>query len=140
MTLLGLDAIGGIVKTVGDIAGDLITTDKERMQLELDGYRAESERMAGQVEVNKIEAGSASLFVAGWRPAVGWVGVAAMAYQFLLYPFLCWGWAAMQAAGWVPVAMTPPPPLDTDALWVILSGILGLGVYRTAEKVKGVTR
>ena len=140
MNLLGLDAIGGIVKTVGDIAGDLITTDKERMQLELDGYRAESERMAGQVEVNKIEAGSASLFVAGWRPAVGWVGVAAMAYQFLAYPFLQWGWAALQASGLVQAAIMPPPPLDTDALWVILSGILGLGVYRTAEKVTGVTR
>lgn len=140
MNLLGLDAIGGIVKTVGDIAGDLITTDKERLQLELDGYKAESERMGGQVEINKIEAGSASLFVAGWRPGVGWVGVAAMAYQFLLYPFLCWGWAAMQAAGVVPALMPPPPPLDTDALWVILSGILGLGVYRTAEKVKGVAR
>lgn len=138
MTLFGLEAIGGIVKTVGDIAGDLVTTDKERLQLELDGYKAESERMGGQVEINKIEAGSTSLFVAGWRPGVGWVGVAAMAYQFLLYPFLCWGWAAMQAAGWVPASMTPPPPLDTDALWVILSGILGLGVYRTAEKVKGV--
>lgn len=138
MTLFGLEAIGGIVKTVGDIAGDLITTDKERLQLELDGYKAESERMGGQVEINKIEAGNASLFVAGWRPGVGWVGVAAMAYQFLLYPFLCWGWAAMQAAGGVPAAMAPPPPLDTDALWVILSGILGLGVYRTAEKVKGV--
>ena len=140
MSILGLDAIGGIVKTVGDIAGDLITTDKERMQLELDGYRAESERMAGQVEVNKIEAGSASLFVAGWRPAVGWVGVAAMAYQFLAYPFLRWGWTALQASGLVQAEMMPPPPLDTDALWVILSGILGLGVYRTAEKVKGVTR
>ena len=140
MNLLGLDAIGGIVKTVGDIAGDLITTDKERLQLELDGYRAESERMAGQVEVNKIEAGNASLFVAGWRPAVGWVGVAAMAYQFLAYPFLQWGWAALQASGMVHATMMPPPPLDTDALWVILSGILGLGVYRTAEKVKGVTR
>lgn len=140
MTLFGLEAIGGIVKTVGDIAGDLITTDKERLQLELDGYKAESERMQGQVDINKIEAGNASLFVAGWRPGVGWVGVAAMAYQFLLYPFLCWGWAAMQAAGWVPAAMAPPPPLDTDALWVILSGILGLGVYRTAEKVKGVAK
>ena len=63
-----------------------------------------------------------------------------MAYQFLLYPFLCWGWAALQASGLVQAEMMPPPPLDTDALWVILSGILGLGVYRTAEKVKGVTR
>lgn len=136
MSVFGLEAIGGIVKTVGDIAGDLITTDKERMQLELDSYKSESERMAGQVEVNKIEAASASLFVAGWRPAVGWVGVAAMAYQFLAYPFLQWGWAALQAAGRVQAAMTPPPPLDTDALWVILSGILGLGAYRTAEKLK----
>ena len=140
MSLLGLEAIGGIVKTVGDIAGDLITTDKERMAADLDSYKAETERAAGQVEVNKIEAANASVFVSGWRPGVGWVGVAAMAYQFLMYPFLCWGWAALQAAGWVPSGMAPPPQVDTDSLWVILSGILGLGAFRTAEKVRGVSK
>lgn len=129
--------LGGIIDTVGKVADDLFTSDEERAKAELDAYRAESERMSGQVEINKIEAANGNLFVSGWRPAVGWVGVMAMAYQFVLYPFLVWGWHAMQAAGWISLGLTEPPMLDTDALWVILSGILGLGVYRTAEKIKG---
>lgn len=129
--------LGGIIDTVGKVADDLFTSDEERAKAELDAYKAESDRMQGQVEINKIEAANANLFVSGWRPAVGWVGVMAMAYQFVLYPFLVWGWHAMQAAGWISIGLTEPPMLDTDALWVILSGILGLGVYRTAEKIKG---
>lgn len=137
MDLLG---VGSIVETVGKIAGDLVTTDKERMAADLQAYQAETDRAAGQVEVNKIEAADSSLFVKGWRPAVGWVGVAALAYQFLIYPFLCWGWTAMQAASWVPTGMAPPPQVDTDSLWVILSGILGLGAFRSAEKRWGVSK
>ena len=129
--------IGGIIETVGKIASDLVTTDKERIQLEIDGYRAETERIDGQAEINKVEAASASLFVSGWRPAVGWCGVAAMAYQFVIYPFLVWGWSGIQAAGWISIGLLPPPMLDTDALWVILTGILGLGTARTVEKIKG---
>lgn len=129
--------MGGIISTVGQVADDLFTSDEERAQATLDNYKAETERMSGQVKINKVEAASANLFVSGWRPAVGWVGVMAMAYQFVLYPFLVWGWHAMQAAGWISIGLTEPPMLDTEALWVILSGILGLGVYRTAEKLKG---
>jgi hypothetical protein len=51
---------------------------------------------------------------------------------------LVWAWALMQAKGWVPNELKPPPMLDTDALWVILSGMLGIAGMRTAEKVKGV--
>lgn len=137
MTPIIAAGIGGIIETVGKVADDLFTSDEERARADLDAYRAESERMSGQVDINKIEAANANLFVSGWRPAVGWVGVMAMAYQFVLYPFLVWGWHAMQAAGWISLGLTEPPMLDTEALWVILSGILGLGVYRTAEKIKG---
>lgn len=129
--------LGGIIDTVGKVADDLFTSDEERAKAELESYKAETERASGQVEINKIEAANSNLFVSGWRPAVGWVGVAAMAYQFVLYPFLVWGWHAMQAAGWISIGLTEPPMLDTDSLWVILSGILGLGVFRTTEKIKG---
>lgn len=137
MNPLIVPAVGGIVESVGKIADDLFTSDEERARAELDGYKAETERMQGQVEINKAEANHRSLFVAGWRPAVGWVGVVAMAYQFVIYPFLVWGWHVMQAAGWISIGLTEPPMLDTEALWVILTGILGLGVYRSAEKIKG---
>lgn len=129
--------IGGIVETVGRVADDLFTSDEERAKAELDAYKAESDRMAGQVETNKIEAAHRSVFVAGWRPAIGWIGAAAMAYQFILYPMLGWGWHAMQAAGWISIGLAEPPMLETEALWVILTGILGLGTLRTGEKIKG---
>lgn len=63
-----------------------------------------------------------------------------MAYQFLLYPMLVWGWSLLQAKGWVAAELQPPPMLDTDALWVILSGMLGIAGMRSVEKVKGVAR
>jgi uncharacterized membrane protein YphA (DoxX/SURF4 family) len=78
------------------------------------------------------------MFVSGWRPAIGWIGVLAMAYQFLLYPLFQWGWKWAQATGWIPAGLEPPPVLDADQLWVILSGILGIAGMRSFEKTKGV--
>lgn len=139
--------IGGIVETVGNIADDLFTSDEEREKLkieaakvETDAYRAETERMHGQLDINKIEAQHASTFVAGWRPAVGWVSVLALAYQFILYPLMVWGWNAMQAAGWISSALLPPPLLDVEALMVLITGMLGIAGARTWEKFKGVAR
>lgn len=134
---MNLNPVAGIIESVGKVAGDLITTDKERLQAELDGYSAETARLGQQTDINKVEAASDDWFVRRWRPAVGWVGVLAMAYQFVLYPFLVWGWHAMQAAGWISMGLTEPPMLATDALWVILTGLLGLGGARTVEKIKG---
>ena len=86
----------------------------------------------GQLEVNKVEAASADRFVAGWRPAVGWVCVAGLGYQFLAQPLLAW---SSGIGGW-PV----PPDLALGDLMTLLAGMLGLGTLRTAEKVKGVAR
>lgn len=135
MNFLG---IGSVIESVGKVAGDLITTDKERMQLELENRKLDQAIDLAQIEVNKVEAASNSVFVAGWRPAIGWIGAAAMAYQFLLYPMLLWGWTYLQGTGWVPKEMAPPPVLDADQLWVILSGILGIAGMRSFEKTKGV--
>jgi hypothetical protein len=135
MNILG---IGSVIESVGKVAGDLITTDKERMQLELEGRKLDQAIDLAQIEVNKVEAASSSVFVAGWRPAIGWIGAAAMAYQFLLYPVLLWGWAYLQGTGWIPKELVPPPVLDADQLWVILSGILGIAGMRSFEKSKGV--
>lgn len=137
MNLLG---IGTVIESVGKVASDLITTDKERIQLELEGRKIDQATDLAQMEVNKVEAASSSVFVAGWRPAIGWVGAAAMAYQFLLYPMLVWAWTWAQAEGYVPAEVKPPPMLDTEALWVILSGMLGIAGMRTWEKGKGVAR
>lgn len=140
-------ALGGIVQAVGQIADDLITTDKERLDAELELRRlgleerkVEADLVRGQLDVNRVEAASSSLFVAGWRPAIGWVGAVALGYQFLAYPILVWAWALLQARGLVPAGLQPPPMLDTDALWVVLSGMLGIAGLRSVEKVKGVAR
>jgi hypothetical protein len=137
MNILG---IGSMIESVGKVAGDLITTEKERMQLELEGRKLDQAIDLAQIEVNKAEAAHSSVFVAGWRPAIGWIGAAAMAYQFLLYPLMLWVWTYLQGMGWIPKELTPPPVLDADQLWVILSGILGIAGMRSFEKTKGVAR
>lgn len=130
--------ISSIIDSVGKVAGDLITTDKEKMQLEIENRKLDQAIDIAQIQVNKEEAKSASLFVSGWRPAVGWIGAAALAYQFLAYPMLGWGWKWLQAMNYVPAEMSPPPLLDAEQLWVMLSGILGIAGMRTFEKQKGV--
>lgn len=139
--------IAPLVETVGKLADDLFTSDEERMraQLELDKIGLEAAKVdasliAGQQEINKVEAQHASVFVAGWRPAIGWVGVAALTYQFLLYPLLTWLWTYLQAQGWIDATIKTPPLLDVEALWVLLAGILGISSSRTFEKVRGVAK
>lgn len=137
--------VGGIVEAVGKVADDLFTSDEERMkaQLEadkigLEAAKVDADLIKGQQEINKVEAAHQSIFVAGWRPAIGWVGVVALAYQYILYPLLLWLWAWLQAQGWVPAEMKAPPLLEAEALWVLLTGILGIAGARTFEKVRGV--
>ena len=135
MNLLG---IGTVIDSVGKVIGDLHTSDKERLELELRAKEIDQSIDLAQIEVNRVEAQHSSVFVAGWRPAIGWIGAAAMAYQFLLYPLMLWGWTYFQGTGWIPKELQPPKPLDSDQLWVILSGILGIAGMRSFEKTKGV--
>ena len=137
---MNLFGIGTVIDSVGKIASDLITTDKERLELELRAKELDQSIDLAQIGVNQVEAQHSSIFVAGWRPAIGWIGAAAMAYQFLFYPMLLWGWTWMQGMGWIPKELTPPPVLEADQLWVILSGILGIAGMRSFEKTKGVAR
>ena len=88
---------------------------------------------AAQLQVNVAEAGNPSLFVSGWRPAVGWVCVLGLLVQTVGYPLLGWGLSL-----WSPG--TAMPTIDTDTLMGLLVPMLGLGAYRTFEKVKGAAR
>jgi len=142
MDLLG---IGAIIEGVGKVAGDLITTDKEKLQIALQGRELDLEEKKidqatdlAQVDINKIEAENPNVFVSGWRPAVGWVGVFGLAYQFLGYPMMQWIWAFGQGVDIIPKGLAPPPDLQTDQLMVLLSGLLGFGGMRSFEKSKGV--
>jgi len=142
MDLIG---IGSIIEGVGKVADSLITTDKERAEMALEERKLDLEEKKidqatdlAQVEINKIEAGSSSLFVSGWRPAVGWIGVLGLAYQFLGYPLLQWGWAFGQGYDIIPKGLNPPPDLQVEQLMTLLAGLLGFGGMRSFEKHKGV--
>ena len=102
---------------------------------DLVALNAEVQLIVGQIAINKEEAKHPSLFVAGWRPAVGWIGVVALGYQFVLYQFLMWIWSCLEASGSIPVGVSPPPVMDTSALLTMITGMLGL---RSWEKHKGV--
>ena len=88
---------------------------------------------AGQRKINEIEAGASSLFVSGWRPAVGWVCVAGYAYHYILQPFLVFLLVAFN----VQFQADHLPQLNIMELSVMLANLLGFGAYRTYEKVKG---
>jgi hypothetical protein len=142
MNLIG---IGSIIEGVGKVAGDLITTDKERLEMALEERKLSLEEKKidqatdlAQVDINKIEAASTSLFVSGWRPAVGWVGVAGLTYQFLGYPLMQWVWAFGQGVDLIPKGLPPPPDLQVEQLMTLLAGLLGFGGMRSFEKYRGV--
>jgi hypothetical protein len=97
---------------------------------ELAQLNADLQPATGQIEVNKAEAASQSLFVAGWRPAIGWVCGAAIAFKFILGPAAVVG---MAMAGH-PITL---PVFDFTEMSTILLAMLGLGGLRTVEKVKG---
>lgn len=98
---------------------------------ELAQLDADLKMATGQMEVNKVEAASSSLFVAGWRPAVGWVCVAAFGFKFVGGPLLVF------VAGCLGHTITLPQ-MDYSEMSTILMGMLGIGALRTVEKVKGV--
>jgi len=87
-----------------------------------------------QIEVNKTEAASNSIFKGGWRPFIGWVCGVAFAYHFVLQPFLIFVLTTLGQ----PVPYLPE--FDMASLMTVLGGLLGLGGLRTFEKYKGVTK
>lgn len=88
------------------------------------------EAAKAQIEVNAEEAKHPSLFVAGWRPFIGWTGGFGLVYQFILNPLLAWGCALAHVAA--------PPVLDANSLIALVTGMLGLGAFRSYEKGKDV--
>lgn len=93
--------------------------------------------LTGQMEINKMEAQHKSIFVAGWRPFVGWVGGVALGYQFILYPLMLWGWAIVSPTNAAGAAIPPPPVMEASELYTVLLGMLGIGAMRSYDKTKG---
>jgi hypothetical protein len=140
--MAGLDPISAAL----DIGGKLIDRlwpdpqqrDAAKLELlkmqqsgELAQLTADTDIAKAQAAVNQQEASSPSLFVAGWRPFIGWACGAALVYSFILVPLGMW-------IGFVVGKPIPKPPVLDDHLWELMFGMLGLGGMRTMEKLKGL--
>ena len=118
------------------ILDKFVTTKQEKAEFELElakltqDYHLEQRKLSSaeniaQIKLNQQEAKSRSFFIAGWRPALGWIALGAFAYSSLIYPLL---------GGVIPGLSQ----LDLEVLLNVLLGMLGLGSLRTVEKIKGV--
>lgn len=132
MDLTGIGSVADLAKGIIDkIWPDKTEAQKAEMAQAMVLLQGQLGLAQGQLDVNKVEAGSRSLFVAGWRPFIGWVCGAALVYQYILRPFVEAGFTLSGK----PIPLLPG--LD-DNLYQLLLGMLGMGVFRTYEKVKGV--
>jgi hypothetical protein len=139
-------AVGGLAKDIRTaITGKEAITSEERQKIldnisnmEKLALQADQTIIAGQLAINQAEAASSSLFKGGWRPAVGWVCVIGLFYQFIIRSILPWCIDVTVSITHSPVIIPAMPSLDMGTLMVLLSGMLGLGGFRTFEKLKGV--
>jgi hypothetical protein len=126
------------IAPVANLLGKFIPDETERLKLAHEiatlTQKQAHEIAIAQIEVNKVEAASSSLFKSGWRPAIGWVCGTAFAYHFVLQPLLIF---VMTYAGH---PIPPLPEFDMASLMTVLGGLLGLGGLRTFEKYKGITK
>ena len=129
-----------IDKLIGPVTGLLnkFIEDKDKknaiaFELSTMAEKHAQELAKGQIEVNKTEAAHKSLFVAGWRPAIGWVCVLGMAGNFITIPITNMILELMGSGVTVPL-------IPTAEMMPILMGMLGLGAMRTVEKTKNVQR
>jgi hypothetical protein len=128
--------LGSLVQPVTDLISEAIVDKDKAAEI---AYKVSTlaatqahEQVMGQLAVNKSEAESGSTFVGGWRPAVGWVCVAALALNFIITPMF-----GPVIEAYTDVVMSP---LQTGEMMPILLGMLGLGGMRTFEKHQGVAK
>lgn len=127
-------AAEGIITGVGDVLDNLFTSDEERLAAKSRDKRIKQRPMEAQWEANKIEAAHRSVFVAGWRPAIGWVCAASLATYYIpqfmmgsvLWAIDCWNGGSVVAY-----------PLSINGVTELVSGMLGMAGLRTLEKIKG---
>jgi hypothetical protein len=131
-----LDLLSGITPIVNKVL-DLIPDPNAKaraeaeMQAELLKYAAE--QSSQQSEVNKAEAANANVFVAGWRPAIGWTCALAFMFMYVVAPLATWVAAFFNH-------IVPIPQFDTNALMSLTTGMLGLGAMRSFDKKQGTSK
>ena len=129
-----------ITSLIGPVTGilDKFIEDKDQKsqlahQLAIMADTHAQELAKGQLEINKAEAASGSLFKGGWRPFIGWTSGVAFAYHFVLQPILVF---VLTASG---VDLPELHEFDMSTLLTVLGGMLGIGGLRSYEKTKGLT-
>jgi len=125
-----LPALGTLIDR---LIPDRAAAEKAKAEMEAELIRASNEAALAQVEVNKIEAGHSSVFVAGWRPSIGWVCAAGLAWAFVLAPIASWALVVLGIRAELPA-------IHTDYLLELVLAMLGIGGLRTFEKLRGVAR
>jgi hypothetical protein len=133
--IFGSIAGSGIVSAaegIANIMDQFVETDDEKRIAEMIKAKMMMKPSLAQIELNKIEAGHRSIFVAGWRPFIGWVCGFALLWHFILFDFLTW-----ITANFFPHVTNIPEPTGTETLVTVLLSLLGLGAMRTAEKFGG---
>jgi len=119
------------IEAVGNVLDGLFTSDEEKLDKQIIMQRLAQKPSLAQIELNKIEAQHRSIFVAGWRPFIGWVCGIALFYNFVIRDIIAW-FLAQSGSHY-----SPPPELAMEHLMTVLLALLGLGGLRTAEKLKG---
>lgn len=127
---MSLAAIDGIASLASNVLDRFFPNKTEQEKQEITMAMMV---IQGQIDTNKVEAANPNMFVAGWRPYVGWVCGTGFAIQFVVAPIAEWG-AALAGH---PVKF---PELDMGTLLTLLGGMLGIGGLRTYEKTRGVNR
>lgn len=136
-----------LLKGITDLVDRFVPDPAQKAQAALDlqklvtdrevaAIQAAADVAKAQIGVNAAEAQGNDRFSARWRPAVGWVCVFGLLYQFVVGPLLSWGTGIAGAV--IGAAIPPAPSLDVSTLMTLLFGILGLGAMRTVERTQGV--
>lgn len=128
-----LSVVSPIVERVLDFIPNPAEKAKAQLEIQNQLMAAAIEESKGQLEVNKAEAESGNVFVSGWRPAIGWVCAFGFAFQFFLVPVV--GWISALIGSDIPL-----PAIDTESLYSLTMGMLGMGALRSFEKWKKVTK
>ena len=126
-----------LLPVVGDVLDRFFPNKEEKARAEREIEAKLAEHLAkidiAQIEVNKQEAAHRSLFVAGWRPFVGWTCGLALFYTYVAQPMATFVMAQTRD-------LVQLPQLDLSTMMPVLLGMLGLGGLRTYEKFKGVSK
>ncbi len=132
-----MNLLGSLVQPVTGLLDKFIEDKDQKNQLAHEistmAERHAQELAKGQLEINKAEAQSRNVFVAGWRPFIGWTCGVAMAYNYVIHPILIFTLAQFNY-------LVAIPALDLSEMMPVLMGMLGLGSLRSFEKYKGIAK